>query len=475
MIVGAALMAVLLGLLALTTSPIVVALAAATLVAPMLGFRPRYALWLLLIGGLLIAGVVPIWSDGQAGRAVWGLSAISFFLLLLLLVQAAVSKEIRRDTPAFVWLLLAFMAYACVVSLVRWDNAYQYLSGFKRYFQALGLMVALAWLGHSDGEMRSLRRFILVVALLQLPWAVYELLRLVPIREGTRHLYPGMIPIDVVAGTFGANMTKGGANGEMAAFLVIVLGFMLSRVRHGVAGASRALWLAPIVALPLFMGETKIVVVLVPLLFVVLYRRTLLRRPMIGFGGLVVVAALTSGLAAAYLSISGKDLETQISDTLDYNLRDRGYGSQVLNRTSVLSHWAREQSLSDPASPIIGNGLGSAHDATGGSQSRRYPGYGIGLTALSMLLWEQGIVGVSLLLLALGAAWRTAASIARHASEAWVRADADALQAALPLFAAYALYRPAILEGFPFQLVFFGLLGYLGWLYRREAARRRAG
>ena len=91
-----------------------------------------------------------------------------------------------------------------------------------------------------------------------------------------------MIPIDVVAGTFGANMTKGGANGEMAAFLIIVLGFLLSRLRHQVPGAHRALWVAPLVAMPLFMGETKIAVVLIPLLFLTLYRRTLLSSPVLG-------------------------------------------------------------------------------------------------------------------------------------------------------------------------------------------------
>jgi hypothetical protein len=43
----------------------------------------------------------------------------------------------------------------------------------------------------------------------------------------------------------------------------------------------------------------------------------------------------------------------------------------------------------------------------------------------------------------------------------------------MPLFALYLFYRVAMLEGLPFQLVFYGLLGYLAWLARREA--RAAG
>jgi hypothetical protein len=468
-------LAILLGLLAYTSSPILVALAASAVAAPILAFRPQFSLWLLLVGGLLIAGLVPIWSDGQAGRAVWGLSALSFFLLLTLVVQAAMSSKVRRDTPGFVWILLALVVFASVVSLLRWAGAYEFLSGFKRYFQAFGVLAAFAWLGLTDRDLSRIRTFVLIVAVVQLPWAAYELVRLVPIREATRLLYPGMIPIDVVAGTFGANLTKGGANGEMAAFLIVVLGFMLSRMRHQVPGARRLMWLAPLVALPLFMGETKVVVVLIPLLFATLYRRALITRPLVGLGGLLVGVLLTAGVTTAYLTFAGKDLSTQVSDTLDYNVRDRAYGGLLLNRTTVIGHWAGEQGLADPLSPVVGNGLGSAHDATGGHVARRYPGYGISLTAASILLWEVGILGFGLVLLALAAAWRCASRIAGGAVEPWVKADAEALQAALPLFAFYLFYRPAMLEGFPFQIFFCGLLGYLAWLARREAVLRRRG
>jgi len=460
--------AVIAGLLAYTANPIAIALACAAIIAPMLALQPKYGLWLLLLGGLLVAGVIPIWSDGQATRAVWALSAVSFFLLAMLLVQAAASPAVRRNTPFFVWILLAFMAYATVVTLLRWENAYQALSGFKRYFQAMGVMVAFAWLSWSSSEMAKLRRLVFVVALLQLPWAVYELLRLVPIREATRMMYPGMIPVDVVAGTFGANMTKGGANGEMAAFLVVVLGFMLSRVRHGVEGSRRLLWLAPWVALPLFLGDTKVVVLFIPLLFLTLYRRLLLSRPLVGLGGLVLGMALTVGAAMVYSAGVGRDLSPQVEHTLDYNLRDRGYGGLELNRTTVLSHWAKSQRLEDPVSPVLGNGLGSAHDGTAGNIARRYVGYGVGLTAASLLLWEQGVIGFGLVLAALVAAWRCAGRVASAANCNLVRADAEALQAALPVFAIFLFYRPGMFEGFPFQIALYGALGYLAWLARHS-------
>jgi hypothetical protein len=133
----------------------------------------------------------------------------------------------------------------------------------------------------------------------------------------------------------------------------------------------------------------------------------------------------------------------------------------------VLTFWAQQQGLHEPAGALLGHGLGAAHDATGGQIARRYPGYGVGLTAASRLLWEQGVLGTALFLAILATAWRTANRIRRAGTApTWVRADAAAIQAALPLFAFYLIYRSALLEGLPFQIVFWGLLGYLAWLAR---------
>lgn len=467
-LIGGAILAVVLGLIAFTTSPILIALAAAAVVGPMLVFRLHLALWVLLVGGLLVAGVVPIWGEGQANRAVWALSALSFLIFLTLLFRMLVTESMRRETPGFVWALLAFIAFATLTTALQLHSAYELSSGFKRYFQAVSVTLAFTWLAFSDRQMRGFRVLVLVVALAQLPWAVYELLRLVPIREATRALYPGMIPIDAVAGTFGANLTKGGANAEMATFLLVVLAFMLSRWRRRVSGARRVLWLAPLVVGPLFLGETKVVVVLLPLLFVVLYRREIVARPLVAFGGLVLGAAITIAATFTYLGMTNRSLSEQVAHTLEYNVGDRGYGGLVLNRGSVIPHWLEHQSVRDPAPAIVGNGMGSAHDATGGHVARRWPGFGVGLTAASTLLWEVGLFGVALYALVFLFAWRTAGRVARASKLPWVRADAEAIQAALPVFAFYVFYRVALLEGFPFQLFFFGLLGYLAWLARRQ-------
>jgi hypothetical protein len=279
-----------------------------------------------------------------------------------------------------------------------------------------------------------------------------------------------LVPIDVVAGTFGSSVYSGGANAEMATFLIIVLAFMLARRQEKMLSTGRLILLVPLVLAPLFLGETKAVVILLPMMFLLLYRRELLARPHYAVLGLILGTLLTAGAGMTYLSVTKTTLDEQIEDTLSYNVYEVGYGGYQLNRTKVLAFWAERQGAHDPVSLVLGNGLGSSHDATGGHVAMRYPTYGIGLTAASTLLWDLGVLGTALFLAILILAWRTAGRLRREAAEALVRADASAIQATLPLFGFFLFYRLALLETLSFQIVFVVLLGYLAWLYRRYAS-----
>lgn len=468
-------LAMFFGLLASTANPIFVGVGVALLVGAMLLAKPTWNIWLVFGLGMLAVGVLPIWVEGIASRAVWAVSALALILMLRAWFQAVSVPHATRGTPAFVWLALAFLVYTLLNTLWQPSSAYEAMSGFKRYFQATGLLFALAWLPIGERDIRQWRKFFLFVALCQLPWAVYQLIELVPIRESFRYAYPGLVPIDVVAGTFGANMRSGGANAEMATFLLIVVAFLLTRQRAGQISKTQLLWLLPLVMAPLFIGETKAVVVMLPLLFLTLYRRELLARPHVALMGLLVGTALTIGAGFAYLSITKNTLEDQVAETLSYNVYEVGHGNFALNRTTVLTFWADEQGLEDPGGAFLGHGLGTSHDSTAGSIANRYPGYGISLTAASSLLWEQGLVGSLLFLMILAFAWKTANGVHHsHAAPAWAKADAAAIQAAVPLFAFYLIYRNVLIELMSFQIVFYSLLGYLAWMARRYITNQPA-
>ena len=461
-------MAVTLGLLSVTANPILVGMGAALLVGIFLLAMPTWNIWLILILGLLVVGVLPIWVEGAAVKMVWGVSMLGFVLMLRAWFQASTTPGATSGTPAFVWLALIFVFFTLLNTLAHWPSAYEAFSGFKRYFQATGLLFALAWLAIEESHIHRWHTLFLIVALFQLPWAVYELVKLVPVRESFRYAYPGLVPIDVVAGTFGVTMTSGGANAEMATFLIVVLAFLLARLREKVFGLGRLVLLVPFVLTPLFIGETKVVIVLLPLMFLALYRREFLARPHYALASLLLGTLLTIAAGYAYVEITEKPMDRLVDETLRYNVYEKGYGNYALNRTTVLTFWVERQGLDDLAGALLGHGLGAAHDATDGEIARHYAGYGISLTSASTLLWEQGVLGTALFFAILAFAWKTASRVrAKETAAPWAQADTAAIQAVLPLFAFYLFYRSSLLEGLPFQIVFWGLLGYLAWLARR--------
>ncbi len=464
------LMAMLFGLFAVTANPTIISLAIALIAGTVLLVWPEWIIWLILSLSLLVVGLIPLYADFFATKAAWGVSLLGFFLMFLAFIKVAISPGIVKNTPAFIWAAFGFLVYALLNSLIQWHSMGEFLSGFKRYFQLWGLIFALCWIVFDKQEIRRWQIFVLLVALVQLPFAIYENIIFVPLREGLQNSFRGMIPIDVVAGTFGSSLTGGGASAEMAAFLIIVLAFLLARRMEKALSAGRLILLAPLVLAPLFLGETKAVLIMLPLMFLVLYRHEMLARLHYWLMGLIVATLFTVAAGYAYLHNHPGQLTLveNIESTLDYNIYVRGYGNNYLNRTTVLIFWAERQGVHDPVSFVFGNGLGSSHSGAGGHVAMRYPGYGIGLTAASTLLWDMGVFGSGLFITILALAWRCAGRLRRESTLPTVRADAAAIQAALALFGFFLFYRLGVLEILSFQIVFSVLLGYLAWLHRRH-------
>lgn len=471
-IFASVLTAILFGLVSVTANPILVIFSAAILVGAGLMARPAWIVWLVLSLGLLVQGNLPLYiPDAIAAKAAWGVSMLGFFLMLLAILKAVTAPSARQHTPAFIWAALGFLAYALFNSFIQWNSAVEYFGGFKRYFQMWGLIFALSWLTFDERDIHRWRIFVLIAALVQLPFVIQQVVVFVPIREGLSHFVPGLIPIDVVAGTFEANLYQGGSNGEMAAFLIIIAVFLLTRLQENLITLTRFLLLVPVILAPLFLGETKAVVVMVPLVLLVLYRRELITRPLYGLVILLVGTIFIISLAYAYLSMTRHgSLDALIDETIGYNVQGSGYADFHLNRTTVLTFWADRQGAHDPVSFVFGNGLGSGHTETGGHVAMRYPRHGISLTAASSLLWEMGVFGFCLFASILILAWRSASRLRKESPIPMVRADAKALQATFALLGFFLFYRASMLETLSIQIVFAMPLGYLAWLHRQHVS-----
>lgn len=470
MILMGLLVAIFVGLISTTANPILIGLSLALIAGGALIAYPVWVVWIILSLGLLITGMLPLYFDAITSKMSWGVSLLGFLLLALALIKIVMSSEIRKSTPAFVWISLAFIVYAVINTILQYHSLSELLTGVKRYFQVWGLLFALCWIPFDSRDIQRWRIFLVITALLQLPASAYERIVFVPIREVLKSTYPGIVPMDVVAGTFGTSLTGGGASGEMVIFLLIALAFLLARQKEKLLPFSKLFLLAPIILIPIFIGEVKAIIVLFPLFFIVQYRSALLTHFHYWLLGAIALFFLMIIAIYSLLQATGNtEVSNMIDNSLRYNVEDAGYGRKHLNRTTVITFWYEKNGLHNPVAFIFGNGVGSAHTATGGRLSQKFDGYGIDLTAISTLLWEQGIFGLLLFCSIFLATWRCAGKLRQKTLDPMVRADASAIQTGLALFVFYLFYRNGMLENLSMQIIFATMLGYLSWLYRMDA------
>lgn len=468
---SAGVLAIFFGLLAVTANPILIGLGAGMVLGPILLALPELTIWIVLVIGLLM-GVLS--ANPQFSKVTWMVSILSMMLMLPSLLNMLWKKE--RQAPAFILMALAFMGYALVASIAQWYSFAEFVAGFKRYFQMFGLMMAITLIVFTPQSFVRWRKFMLVVALLQFPFALYELLVLVPQRGG---LALSSYTTDIIAGTFGANMQGGSPNSVMVIFLFSAIAFLVARWRSGLVENRYFYFLFLIFLLPIGMGETKIALVMLPVVGLVLLRKDLMNDPLRYLPALLGFMLLTIILGYLYVVVMMHSSPMEVLEsTLKYNIGSQGYSeTQLLNRWTSVTFWAGEQGFQDPAGFLFGNGLGSSYTSVGalaGHLGLQYLHYGINLTAASTLLWDTGLIGLVLFVSIFISAWGSANRLARHVTDPTVKADALAIQATIPLFMISLIYSDSIVNLLAMEMLYAIVLGYLGYLMNHHGLFKRA-
>lgn len=463
----AVVLAMFFGLLAVTASPILVGMGAGLVIGSFLLMKPDALIWLILLLGLAMGAFVSMLGP-QFSKITWAVSILGFVLLGLSLFSLFLPGR-TRSQPAFIWIGLAFLLTALASTLAQWYSSGEVIAGVKRMFQGYGLMFAFAALALSTRDIGRFKKLLLAIALIQVPFALYEFIFLVELRGG---LDSSSASTDVVAGTFGANLEGGSPNAVMAIYLLITLGFLFARWKENLLATQ---WLV-LMALPMlavfFLGEVKILFMLIPAAFLVLLKRDIPRRP--GFFLLMSLLGVLFIVLLGYLYsvfIIQQSVEEIVSGTLSYNVEERGYGNYFLNRLSVLEFWWQRQGWNDPVPFVFGHGLGSAFSAPSlvpGHIARNWPMYGIDLTAASSLLWDTGVLGFGLFVLMLLAAWHACSVLLRETRDSAVIADVTAIQAAIAMFGVFVFYDNSLVSYPSMEIILAVLLGYLAYLYRQH-------
>jgi hypothetical protein len=367
---------------------------------------------------------------------------------------------------------MMFFIVFLISTLANWNGGMDALVGFKGYFQVWGVMLVFSYINYSEREAGRLIKFLLVLALVQVPFVLHQFLVLVPMRTGIADAAKGIVAVDIVAGTFGGSMNGGGRSSSLALLDVMAVALVAAQWRAGRYSTKKAFWYGLICMLPIALCEAKIIILLLPVTFFLLFRDRVLKEPLRFLVGGVGTMALVGLIFVAYSALPGAkgqragSVSDDMVESVAYNFGKSGYGNAVLNRSSVYPFWIKEHAHTDEIwHALIGHGPGETNSTSTLMDStlatKRYAGYAIGLTGVSSLLWEVGLLGTLAILLMLWAAYRQAVLL-----EAKWRGTAQwpfikTAEISVALYAVNLLHNNYFVSDISFQTLLFLVLGYL--------------
>jgi hypothetical protein len=310
---------------------------------------------------------------------------------------------------------------------------------------------------------RTIPRGIFFIAVLQLPFVLHEYLFLVPKRIG---LGGGVVPVDIVSGTFGGTLYGGGANAVLAAFLVTVVACLLGLWKHGALSSNKTLVLSLLLLGPLLVNQAKISALYLPLVFFVLFHREALKRPLrfLAAGGVAFVLLAVLMTALTLHQSSGKlqtwsDLVSFVFERQTASIAERGGQYNQLTRWTTLTFWAKEHVTGNPVHILVGHGPGASRVQDSGLDlaetlaEKQYGGMKLGTTALSALLWDTGVIGLISVLGLFFAAFRAAGHLSRYYQERdrYLAGLFDGLRAGIAVLTLSLAHKDFFAYHIPFQ------------------------
>ncbi len=475
MLGGILLVCMLLGaLLSVSAYPIVFG-ALALMAGGAILASPRLAVWVTLVGALCFSGLVELYLPGLQ-QIRWLFSIISIALVLVAAVRyLAEPRKPGQSDPGVVRitvLALCFLASVLAASIAAGMPAKVMVVGLKNYFQMWGVLAALALFRYDSAQASRFVRLFAMLSLVQLPFVLHQFLVLVPQRSTQAAAEHFIVAVDIVAGTFGGSMMGGGRSTDIAILASIAIVYFFARWKAGKSSLLRTLLLSAIAFSPMLFNEAKLALVLVPLGLLMLFPSAILRRPfamMLGAGMLVCVLGV---IVVIYSILPGADgqgstsVEAFVEESLAYNVGNKGYGSAVLNRTTVYPFWWKEHArYGDWIGAMFGHGPGSTNTVsttiTETLASKRYLGYAIGLTGLSTLLWETGLVGACFFVSLIICATLHAGRLVRREDHLKWRPELQTAQIGLAMLGLSLLHSNYVSFDLGYQGMFVLLLGYV--------------
>ncbi|MBZ0057947.1 capsular biosynthesis protein [Leclercia adecarboxylata] len=336
---------------------------------------------------------------------------LPFFLTMLmaafLLLQTR-HEPVRLDAQEAIvlTLYLSFILLAGISTLFQ-GGALITLIGFKNEI-ALSLVMLCLLLGFCrESQIYQVTRGLYWIFYLQFPVALYQLIFVVPQRVA---LHGEEEKWDSVVGTFGGDPMGGGNTAAMGLFCLLIMLLKVSEYKHGLTSFKNMALHIILGFVMCIIGEVKFVILLSPLLLgwvwimpswvkeaskVNLAVLLSILVSMVLLIGLAIVI-LAYSYSAAYGIDTSENPFAVFFDSLGY-IFDPNFilpGGEI-GRFTTLTFWLQHNDLSGLPGTLFGYGLNATNSGSFLSPGFLNQIYNLTLdsTAMSMLLWEVGVVG----------------------------------------------------------------------------------
>lgn len=385
---------------------------AGLLVGMLVAFSVEAVIWIAFALALLFVPFASTISPSLT-QAHWVATMFYFWLWVIVGFRLFLGKVVSPlpPVPMTLWMLMLFAFTGALGSM--YGRAFvEVIAAGKDYFQAWVIPLLFFLLLRREGTAQAIVIAILLLAIIQ------------PIVAGWQYYTSGheMYAGDRIGGTFGSGLGTGAVLSIFALSQALVL---LALAQRAVLNWRLVIPLTLWVCIPMLWTHAKAIVVLLPLGVFLLFARDMRERPT-----LVASVTIISLIGAIFVAWTYLSVVDQYYDNPDYapqTMADFVDGSLAyaitdasnaqLNRGSAIFYWWEKHSLmKNPLETLVGHGLGAAKWG-GVVEGRlyadsRYGRPGMGVTPVTRLLWEVGIIGTFAFIGMLMSAMRMASRLA---------------------------------------------------------------
>jgi len=414
-------------------------------------FAPiAWVFWGLLALTFLVVGQLQYFAKINQAQWVPYLIALTLFLripidLFRLRGERAAGTGTQSLSPV-VWATFAYFTAVVASALLNNPPFLQLLAASKNYFFLWSIMLLLALAGLPERQLATMWKGVTLLVLVQFPLAVYQHFFVAASRTGSA----ARAAWDAVVGSFGGDPLGGGSSGALALFLVVAMVIVATWWKDGLTSTRRAGAIASVALCTILLAEVKIVYVLLPIAFLLVFWREIYRRPVMFIATGCVVVTMFLATAFAYHALySGAtpgrktDLFTSLEEAVRHNTDTRMVWTETgeMGRAGAIGYWWDNHRGADAVYVALGHGPGASRSSgIGAGEMAIRHRLAIDRSSLTVLLWDVGVVGLLAFLGVLAAGARGARRLAKDPRIPPLHASV--LRAAPPILALYVVTLP---------------------------------